>query len=93
MHSVAPTDRAHRFTLTRVLDVPVGRGRKYYSRMNRPLDTVVSGRELARSFFLESAKPIVPPQRHNLVRWKFHTSQYRVIPGADSEAGQETGTR
>jgi hypothetical protein len=26
-------------------------------------------------------------------RWKFHTLQYRVIPGADSEVGQETGTR
>jgi len=65
--SIAGTDRAHRFTLTSVLNVPVGRGRKYFSGMNRPLDAAVGGWELGSSFFYETGQPLSMPGGFNLI--------------------------
>jgi hypothetical protein len=67
MRSIAPTDRPHRVTLTSVLDMPVGRGRKYFSGMNRPLDAVLGGWQLATSFFWEGGQPLAMPSGYNLV--------------------------
>jgi len=65
--TLAPTDRTHRFTLQSVLYVPIGRGKKYFSGMSRPLDAVIGGWELGSGFFWEGGNPIYLPSGYNLV--------------------------
>jgi len=65
--SIAQTDRTNRVTLQSVLDVPVGRGRKYFSGIGRPVDAVVGGWQLGSDFFWESGQPIYMPGGWNLV--------------------------
>ncbi len=67
MRSIAGTDRADRFTLTGVVNAPVGRGRKYFSDISRPLDTVIGGWEIGESYFLETGEPFAMPSGYNLV--------------------------
>ncbi len=56
--SIAGTDRQNRITLTSVLNLPIGRGLKYFSGMNRPLDAAIGGWELAGDAFWESGQPV-----------------------------------
>jgi Carboxypeptidase regulatory-like domain/TonB-dependent Receptor Plug Domain len=65
--SIAGTDRQHRFTVINILNIPVGRGRKYFSGMNRVTDAVVGGWELATNGFYETGQPVGLPQGYNLV--------------------------
>jgi hypothetical protein len=58
VHEIAGTDRQNRITVTSVLNVPIGRGLKYFSNMNRPVDAVVGGWELAADAFWESGQPV-----------------------------------
>jgi len=67
VHSIAQTDRKNRFTLQSVLDIPVGRGRPFFSGMNRPLDAVVGGWQLGSDYFWESGQPLYTPSGFNLV--------------------------
>ena len=67
VHSIAQTDRKNRFTLQSVLDIPVGRGRPFFSGMNRPLDAVVGGWQLGSDYFWESGQPLYAPSGFNLV--------------------------
>jgi hypothetical protein len=67
MRSIAGTDRTHRFTLTGVVNAPVGRGKKYFSNMSRPVDAVFGGWEIGESFFLETGEPFSMPSGYNLV--------------------------
>jgi hypothetical protein len=65
--TIAGTDRAHRITVTSILMVPVGRGRKYFSSMSRPLDAIMGGWELATNGFWETGQPVGLPSGYNLV--------------------------
>ena len=67
MRSIAGTDRTHRFTLTGVINAPVGRGKKYFSNLSRPVDAVVGGWEVGMSAFLETGQPFSMPSGYNLV--------------------------
>lgn len=67
MRSIAGTDRTHRFTLTGVLNVPVGRGQKYFGGVNRTLDTLIGGWEIGMSAFLETGQPFSMPSGYNLL--------------------------
>ena len=67
VHSIAPTDRKNRITLQSVLDIPVGRGRKFFSGMDRPLDAAIGGWQLGSDYFWESGQPLTPPSGYNLV--------------------------
>lgn len=58
IHSIAPTDRQNRITITSVMNIPIGRGLKYFSNMNRPVDAVVGGWELAGDAFWETGQPV-----------------------------------
>jgi hypothetical protein len=66
MRSIAGADRTHRYTLTGVVDSPIGRGKKYFSSMSRPVDLVVGGWEIGESFFLETGEPFSMPSGYNL---------------------------
>jgi carboxypeptidase family protein len=59
VHTIAPTDRKNRITLQSVLDIPVGRGRTFFSGMNRPVDAVIGGWQLGTDFFWESGQPLL----------------------------------
>jgi hypothetical protein len=67
MRSIAGTDRTHRFTLTGVVNSPVGRGKKYFSNMSRPVDAVFGGWEVGMSAFLETGEPFSMPSGYNLL--------------------------
>ncbi len=58
VRTIAGTDRQNRITVTSVLNVPIGRGLKYFSNMNRPLDAVIGGWELATDAFWETGQPV-----------------------------------
>lgn len=66
MRSIAGTDRTHRFTLQGVFHVPVGRGQKYFTDVNRSLDAVIGGWELATAAFLETGEPFPMPGGYNV---------------------------
>lgn len=67
IHSIADTDRAHRITMTSVLNLPIGRGMKYFSGMNRPVDAVLGGWELGSSFFWETGQSLGLSGSYNLI--------------------------
>jgi hypothetical protein len=67
MRSIAGADRTHRFTLTGVVNAPVGRGKKYFSNLSRPVDAVFGGWEIGESFFLETGQPFSMPSGYNLL--------------------------
>jgi hypothetical protein len=58
IHSIAPSDRQNRITITSVMNIPIGRGLKYFSGMNRLLDAAVGGWELAADGFWETGQPV-----------------------------------
>ncbi len=65
--TIAGTDRKNRVTLQAVLDIPIGRKRKYFSGMNRAVDAFVGGWELASDYFWESGNPVSLPTGWNLI--------------------------
>ena len=65
--TISGTDRKNRITLQSVLDIPVGRGRTYFSGLSWPLDALVGGWQLSSSYFWESGNPIGLPSGWNLV--------------------------
>ena len=67
MRSIAQTDRKNRITVTSVFNIPVGRGMKYFSSMNRPLDAVIGGWELAADSFWETGQPVGLNQNYNVI--------------------------
>ena len=58
VRTIAGTDRQNRITVTSVMNVPIGRGLKYFSNMNRGVDTLVGGWELAANGFWETGQPV-----------------------------------
>lgn len=65
--SIAGTDRQNRVTVTSVVKLPIGRGMKYFSGMNRPLDAAIGGWELAANGFWETGQPVGLNQNYNIV--------------------------
>jgi hypothetical protein len=66
MRSIAGSDRTHRFTLTGVITSPIGRGKKYFTNVNRLVDAAIGGWEIGESYFLESGEPFSMPSGYNL---------------------------
>lgn len=65
--SIAGTDRQHRITVINILNIPVGRGRRYFSGMNRGTDAILGGWEFATNGFYETGQPVGLPSGYNLV--------------------------
>jgi hypothetical protein len=65
--SIAGTDRQNRITVTSVMDIPIGRGMKYFSGMDRPLDAVIGGWELAANGFWETGQPVGLNSGYNVI--------------------------
>src|SRR5262249_12299103 len=55
--SLSFSDRPHRFTISGVWDVPVGRGRKFLGDAGRLIDGVLGGWELAGAYIFNSGRP------------------------------------
>lgn len=66
MRSIAGSDRTHRFTLTGVITSPIGRGKKYFTNVNRLVDAAIGGWEIGESYFLETGEPFSMPGSYNL---------------------------
>ncbi|MFN7993134.1 MAG: carboxypeptidase-like regulatory domain-containing protein [Bryobacteraceae bacterium] len=56
--SVSANDTPHRLALAAIYELPVGRGRKYGTHMNRVLDAVIGGWRLNSFVTLQSGQPI-----------------------------------
>lgn len=67
VRTIAGTDRQNRITVTSVLNIPIGRGLKYFANMNRPLDLVIGGWELATDAFWETGQPVGLNSGYNVV--------------------------
>lgn len=65
--SMAGNDRKNRVTTTLIVYLPIGRGKRYFSHMNRVVDTVVGGWELAADGFAEGGEPIQIPNGYNVI--------------------------
>ena len=65
--SISGTDVKNRVTTTFILDIPIGRGQRYFGNMNRTLDAVVGGWELAADGFAQGGHPIQVPDYYNVV--------------------------
>lgn len=65
--SIASTDRTNRVTMTMIFYVPVGRGKRYFSGMNRVVDAAVGGWELAANGFAEGGQPVQMPVNYSLI--------------------------
>ena len=65
--SIASTDRMNRVTMTMIFYIPVGRGKRYFSGMNRVTDAVVGGWELAADGFAEGGQPVQIPNGYDLI--------------------------
>lgn len=65
--SIAGTDVKNRVTTTFIIDIPIGRGQRYFANMNRTLDAVVGGWELAADGFAQGGHPIQVPYYYNVV--------------------------
>lgn len=59
--SLDSLDRTHNGTISVVWDLPVGRGRQYFSHMNRALNVVLGGWEFASMAFFQSGAPWTVP--------------------------------
>lgn len=58
IRTIAGTDRTNRITVTSIMNIPIGRGKKYFSGMNRATDAVIGGWELAGDAFWETGQPV-----------------------------------
>jgi hypothetical protein len=65
--SIDGRDRKHRIAVQSVLDIPVGRGKTFFSGMNRPMDAVFGGWHLGTSYFWEGGLPVGLPSGWNLI--------------------------
>jgi len=80
--SIASTDRTNRVTTTFIVNLPIGRGKRYFSGMNRITDTVIGGWEIAADGFAESGQPLQLPTGYNVigkVRLHAMTRSFNVI--------------
>ena len=55
--SLAFSDRPHRFTVSGVWEIPIGRGRKFLGDTNRIVDAFLGGWELAPLYVFNSGRP------------------------------------
>jgi hypothetical protein len=53
--------------MTMIFYVPVGRGKRYFSGMNRVVDAAVGGWELAANGFAEGGQPVQMPVNYSLI--------------------------
>jgi hypothetical protein len=56
---ISPDERPHRFTLAAVYQLPVGRGRKFGSDLNRALDAFVGGWQLNGTYEWQKGEPFL----------------------------------
>jgi hypothetical protein len=59
---ISPDDRPNRFTLAVVYLLPIGRGRRFGSEMNRALDLVIGGWQLNGTYEWQSGEPFLLTQ-------------------------------
>ncbi|HEY0460590.1 MAG TPA: TonB-dependent receptor [Pyrinomonadaceae bacterium] len=57
--SLSVFDRPHRFTFSGVFEIPFGRGRQYFSNLNRAVDTILGGWQFNAVYEWQSGEPLV----------------------------------
>src|SRR5262249_25393848 len=64
--SLAFADRPHRFTISGVWELPVGKGRRYFGNAGRLVNGVIGGWEMAGAYIFNSGRPWQIPTPGNV---------------------------
>jgi hypothetical protein len=84
----SPDDRTHRFTLSWVYQLPVGRGRKFGSDLHRILNAIVGGWQLNGTYEWQEGEPF---QLNNPLYYDGDVTQLKSRVGQTNEDGQKYG--
>ncbi len=81
-YSVSDFDTKHVINANFIFDIPIGRGRAYYSDMNKYANAVVGGWQLAGVYRWNSGQPIFSPfdQAQWATNWNVQSSGVRLSP-------------
>jgi hypothetical protein len=104
-HTLDAEDRPHHFSLASVWQLPVGRGKKYLAQVNRALNEIIGGWEVAGNYALQSGRPIsfsanltwngqdasLSRSERSLDRW-FKTEAFGILPKEQTYALRTTPT-
>ncbi len=82
--SLSTNDVAHRFVITGVYEVPVGRGRQFGTNIHRVLDGFVGGWEIGAFLTLQSSQPLQVTQNSGVLQ---NGSQRPNLVGDPSTSG------
>jgi hypothetical protein len=58
---VSPTERPHRWTISSIYEIPIGRNRQFGKNMNRALDAIIGGWQLTGVYEWQSGEPLTFP--------------------------------
>jgi hypothetical protein len=56
---IAPNDRPHRFTMSAIYELPIGKGRALGSNWNQVMDAIFGGWQLQTSYERQSGEPLI----------------------------------
>ncbi|MGB2716341.1 MAG: TonB-dependent receptor, partial [Vicinamibacterales bacterium] len=92
--SISDLDSPHRVALSGILELPVGRGRRYGSNMNAVLDKIVGGWQISGIYQFQTGRPVgnfgnlllvgsvddigIPAGERTLTRW-FNTAVFNQV--------------
>lgn len=97
-HKLGGEDRPHKLSLSSIYELPVGRGKLFFSGMPRVLDAMFGGWELTGQYTIQSGAPVVfgtdsfydgqpfglERNQRTLDRW-FDTSHFVRFPGPQDD--------
>jgi hypothetical protein len=100
-HKIGGEDTPHKLSISSIYELPIGRDRKLFRNMPRPLDAFIGGWEVTGQYTFESGLPVVfgtdsffdghRPVLHgqdpSLSQW-FDTSHFFKFPGSGDDISQ-----
>ncbi len=84
---IASNDRPHRFTFSTVYQLPVGRSQRFGKDMNRVLDALIGGWQLATNYERQTGEPLL----FGNVFYNGDPSTIRSLIGQKDEQGRKYG--
>lgn len=87
-YRISPDERPHRFTLSWIYQLPVGRGRRFGSDMHRILDAIVGGWQLNGTYEWQEGEPF---QLNNPLYYADDVTQLKSRVGQTDEDGRKYG--
>lgn len=84
---VSPTERPHRFTLSSIYELPIGKGRQFGSGMNPILDAIIGGWQLQAVYEWQSGEPL----QFGNVYYNGDPSKLKNLLGKKDNSGRRYG--